>query len=1328
MNITYSTFSSRVQPHSAALVDRGANGGIAGSDVVLLEETMRRCNVSGIDDHTMTGLKVGTCAALADTNVGKVILVLHQYAYSGKGRTIHSSAQLEAFGSTVDDRSKKFGGKQMIVTSDGIIIPIHIRQGLPYIDMTKPTVQDLETYKKVILTSDVEWVPASIDNEGNFDSTGSDIMVSATALATECAIDDLWRRAFKASMNAPVTHEDFIDDLVDVYSSNEHKVSVTKPHYEVLQPNFAYAPVNVIQKTFECTTQWAKLNERYPFRKHFKSRFPALNVTRRNETVATDTIFGTVPALGNRCTIAQIFVGRNTFLVDVYPMRTEADFVYALQDNIRHRGAMSKLASDMAQVEISERVKDVLRMYHIDDYQSEPYHEHQNPAERRYQTLKRYTNTILERTGAPANTWLLVMQYAAAVLNLTWVESINMTPLQKLTGQTPDISILLPFKFWEPVYFATGDALSYSGHVSFPAETAENVGRIVGFGTGVGDALTFKVLTDKTQRVLYRSSVRSAITTPPNLRLQLPSDDTSNVPPVTPPQAIDLQPSGGEREYRDENVDNIDTDDTLYSVPEPGDYQTIISINGLPPDNEYDVVDNNGNGGNNDVIEDTNMPTLPTLQEEELQFAEDSLGPTRDNNDIDVVVYNDILDRQEQDYDNNKEPVELLLKFENIIGHEGPLHRSSPGYMGSRYNVIVKWVDGTKSHEPLNSMAVDDPVSCAQYAKDKGLLEQRGWKRFKPYVAAELRISKAKTKFSTVPTFKFGYLVPKTVKDAMRFDEVNKDGKWKKAIRDELDQINEYKTFINLGKDKPAPPGFKRIRVHFVFDVKHDARHKARLVAGGHLTDEPTESIYSGVVSLRSLRLAIFAGELNGLSVWGADVGNAYLESYTKEKVYIVAGPEFGEQEGCTLIINKALYGLRSSGLRWHERLADTLRDMEFRQCKADADVWMRKNVDTYEYIAVYVDDLAIVAKDPKSITDTLTIKYKYRLKGVGPIDYHLGGNFGRDQDGTLRYGPRKYIDKLVMAYEKMYGTKPKEYQSPLEKGDHPELDNSEELDEEGITQYQSMMGALQWSVSLGRFDILAAVMTLSRFRIAPRQGHLDRLKRIYGYLKRFSNGDIRFRTGLPDYDELVPEEYDWAHTVYGQYYEDLPDDAPMPLGNPVITTTYVDANLQHCMITGRSSSGILHLVNGTPIDWYSKRQNTVELATYGSEFIAARIATDQIVDLRLTLKYLGLPVLRSVLFGDNQSVVTSGTVPHSKLNKRHTALSYHRIREAIAKGILEFYHINGVDNPADMLSKHAGYPQFWGMLRSLLFWGVNVPHQGDEQKESNFFLRDYGE
>ena len=198
----------------------------------------------------------------------------------------------------------------------------------------------------------------------------------------------------------------------------------------------------------------------------------------------------------------------------------------------------------------------------------------------------------------------------------------------------------------------------------------------------------------------------------------------------------------------------------------------------------------------------------------------------------------------------------------------------------------------------------------------------------------------------------------------------------------------------------------------------------------------------------------------------------------------------------------------------------------------------------------------------------------------------------------------------------------------------------------------------------------------------------------------------IRVRTSQPDFSDLPDQDFDWASSVYGNVEETIPSDAPEPLGKPVLMTTYVDANLFHDMITGRSVTGILHLVNQTPFEWYSKKQGTVETATYGSEFVAARIATEQIMANRQMLRYLGIPVEKhTYMFGDNKSVVDSSSKPHAVLHKRHTALSFHRVREAIAAKILKFYHIAGNVNPADILSKHWGYPQVWPMLQALLFW-----------------------
>ena len=133
-------------------------------------------------------------------------------------------------------------------------------------------------------------------------------------------------------------------------------------------------------------------------------------------------------------------------------------------------------------------------------------------------------------------------------------------------------------------------------------------------------------------------------------------------------------------------------------------------------------------------------------------------------------------------------------------------------------------------------------------------------------------------------------------------------------------------------------------------------------------------------------------------------------------------------------------------------------------------------------------------------------------------------------------------------------------------------------------------------------------------------------------------------------------------------------------------------------------------MTNGAPMDWFSKKQATVKTATYGSKFLAARTCVEQIIDLCDTLQYLGVLINgTSYMFGDNESVVNSSSIPHAKLHKRHTALSFHRVREAVASKYVTFTFLPGTYNPADVLSKHWAYSATWNMLQCLLFWQGNT-------------------
>ena len=177
---------------------------------------------------------------------------------------------------------------------------------------------------------------------------------------------------------------------------------------------------------------------------------------------------------------------------------------------------------------------------------------------------------------------------------------------------------------------------------------------------------------------------------------------------------------------------------------------------------------------------------------------------------------------------------------------------------------------------------------------------------------------------------------------------------------------------------------------------------------------------------------------------------------------------------------------------------------------KSDPCIWLRKapNLRCYQNIVVYVDDLYIASETPSTIFKT---KYHLKVKGDGKLNYHLGAHYFEDLDGTFVSQPRKYIDKLADTYKRLFNYEPpKGYKTPLDKNDHPELDTSEILEADMVAKYLTMVGQLQWLVTLGRFDLNAQVSTMSRFRAAPRQGYMDRLKRIYSYAIRTKDYAIR--------------------------------------------------------------------------------------------------------------------------------------------------------------------------------------------------------------------------
>jgi hypothetical protein len=560
-------------------------------------------------------------------------------------------------------------------------------------------------------------------------------------------------------------------------------------------------------------------------------------------------------------------------------------------------------------------------------------------------------------------------------------------------------------------------------------------------------------------------------------------------------------------------------------------------------------------------------------------------------------------------------------------------------------------------------------------------------------------------------THKFGVEVPHSVAEALAIDDATGTTFWWDAIKKELDKImvafdfQDGVTPQQVRNDPKLLVGYQEITCHWVFDVKMDLTRKARFVANGSQTVTPSQT-YSSVVSRDSVRLAFLLASLHGVDLKACDIGNAYLNATTREKIWFRAGPEFKEHQGKVVLITRALYGLKSSGAAWRKMLQSFLEGphLRFRRTKADMDVYIRPAVrkDGYEYyemIFVYVDDLLILSDDGDAILKTIDSKFKLKPGSAGPPEIYLGANIEPYTlpDGTMQWSmsARNYVKEAIKNVKSMLAqedrTLPKnKHSSALPSNYRPELDVSKELEPEMASRYQQLIGILRWMVEIGRVDILHEVSILSQYLALPRDGHLEKLYGIFAYLEQHENSRLVF----DDADvELAPNTFravDWSD-IYNmeEMKEELPPDMPKARGRAVTITCFVDANHAGNVVTRRSHSGVLIFVQNAPIIWYSKRQNTVEASTFGSEFVALRIAKELVEALRYKLRCFGVEIDGPArVLCDNDGVVKNSSVPESALSKKANAINYHSVREACAKGMIIIGKEDGMTNLADIFTK----------------------------------------
>jgi hypothetical protein len=452
---------------------------------------------------------------------------------------------------------------------------------------------------------------------------------------------------------------------------------------------------------------------------------------------------------------------------------------------------------------------------------------------------------------------------------------------------------------------------------------------------------------------------------------------------------------------------------------------------------------------------------------------------------------------------------------------------------------------------------------------------------------------------------------------------------------------------------------------------------------------------------------------LNDIDIMSCDLENAYLNAPCREKIWFEGGIECGEDQGKVCVIVRSLYGLKSAGAAFRSSLAQLLQDLRYTSSKADPDVWMRAAVrddghEYYEMLFVYVDDILALSHRATDAIKEITEYFKAKEGSIKPPEIYLGADVSTMQlpDGREVWttSPKSYVKNSILMVERLLEedgdgyTLKSNVKNPFPTGYKPELDVTDELDGDLASRFMQLIGILRWAVEIGRIDIYLEVSLLSQYQANPRFGHLEAAYHIFAYMKKHPDmGRLAYDSKRPDIDETVFHlNANWKE-FYGDVEEELPPNMPEPRGHSVIISAFVDANHAGNVVTRRSHSGIFIFVQNALIIWFSKRQNTVESATFGSEFVALRICKDLIVALRYKLRMFGVPVDGPAnVFCDNRGVVRNVSIPESTLMKKHNAINYHAVREAAAAGILRVGKEDGETNIADLLTKVLSGQKRW--------------------------------
>ena len=1116
-----------------------------------------------------------------------------------------------------------------------------------------------------------------------------------------------------------------LDDLETLFHSEVSALELEKT--QGVAPEFLAKIWSVsdesAQDIVNSNTQFNRVPNEGSLSKRFSTNDRMLRYRRIQSYFFTDTMFVTSAAKSTRgYTMLQVFVSDVGFLA-VYPMEKKSDFHDCLQVFCKEVGVPISLVVDPSGEQTSKAVKRFCNQVGTTLRILEENTQWANRAELYIGLLKEAIRKDLRNSNCPMVLWDYCAQRRALIHNLTPRNLFQLekcTPYQMQFGVQGDISNLCQFDWYDWCYYREESANL------FPKQK-ELIGRVLGPSKNEGNEMAQNILNFKgnvvprrTVRRLKQSEIesesekqkRSAFTAHITKRL---GDSLTLPPPSIKPDSMDPFDFDPRDSDDDDLMGWIDGDpidpsdncatfehslsDTLIGaevlLPQGEDFKA-TRVKGRHTDENGNVIGTfHNNPLLNSLIYDVEFPD-GTIREYAANVIAQNMYSSLDENGFSKLILDCILEHSKDDSAVDKADKYLITKK-----GRRRLRKSTVGW-----KILVRWKDGNEQWVPLRLLKDNYPVEMAEYAKANSLEDEPAFCWWVPYTLrkrdAILSSVKARVRKTNV---KYGIKVPRNLQEAITFDEENGNTFWKDAIDLEMNTILPGFDFPEDGK---PPPGYTKSSGHLVFDVKMDFTRKARWVKDGHLSPDPIDSNYAGVVSRESVRIAFTYAALNGLDVAAADVKSAYIQAPTSEKHYIVCGSEFPlEYQGKIAVIKRALYGGKKAGSDYWKHMRTCMKHLGFEPCEADPDVWMRKATkpsdgsEYWEYVLLYVDDALSVSHRPEEVLRNEIGKYWImKSNSIGPPKLYLGNKVSKVtlENGVLAwaFGSSQYVQSAIANVERYLKTKneslPKRASAPFTTNYRPEIDVSRMLNPSESAYYQSLIGILRWIVELGRVDITCEVSMMASMMAMPRIGHLTQLFHIFAYLKQRHNSEMVFDPTLPDINEDSFPREDWRHTPYSTATEDVPSRMPDARGYGFTISTYVDSDHAGDTVTRRSRTGFIVYLNRAPIFWFSKKQGGIETSTFGSEFIAMKQCCEHLRGLRYKLRMMGIPVSGpAYIFGDNKSVLANSSQPDSVLKKKSNSIAYHYVREGSATDEWRITYIPTGDNVADLLTKPLG-------------------------------------